>query len=211
MRFFFNVQIEGRSLARRDLSTSHIDSNCVPSPTRKEPTDTASAATAKISLKDKAVVLGCWLGIAITIRIILYDLHWFGSLGAIAITFLIVTLFLKSKYGKKYDKRFKRVLKYWFSRKFQWFSIGFTVIAILMILLIDAGYARYSYNIEQSIEPSRHTSLLGKLEFFAAYTDHVTNGVFAWSSWIMVYEDAEYLTFLFLVRKGIIFKELQEK
>ncbi|HVX01592.1 MAG TPA: hypothetical protein VHA09_00400 [Nitrososphaera sp.] len=174
---------------------------------------TNSSTTTTISLKDKVIVLGCWLGIAITIRIALYDLHWFGSIGAIGITFLIITLFLKSKYGKKHDERFKRVLRYWFLRKFQWVSIGFTIIAILMIVAIESGYSRYGYSIEHLVEPSNYyrASPLNEFEFLAAYADHTSNGLLIWSSWIMVYEDAEYLTFLALVRKGIIFREVREK
>jgi hypothetical protein len=168
------------------------------------------SSTTTIPLRDRIVVLGCWLGIAITIRIILYNLHWFGSLGAIGITFLIVTLFLKSKYGKKHDKRFNRVLRYWFSRKFQWASLGFLVFAIFVIISIDRGYARFNDNIGASIEPGRHIGSLDRFAFLAAYADHSSNGVFAWTSWIIVYEDAEYLIFLILVRKGLVFRELSE-
>ncbi|AIF82281.1 hypothetical protein NTE_00199 [Candidatus Nitrososphaera evergladensis SR1] len=160
-----------------------------------------------IPLRDRLVVLSCWLGIAITIRVILYNLHWLGSLGAIGITFLIITLFLKSNYGKKHDKRFKRVLRYWFSRKFQWASLGFLIFAVFMIISIDRGYARFGDNIEASIEPGLHIAGLDRFAFLAAYADHSSNGVFSWSSWIIVYEDAEYLIFLILVRKGLVFSE----
>lgn len=194
----------------------HIDFECVGTLQRKELTDvTGSSGTTTtsptITLRDKAIVLGCWLGIAISIRVILYDLHWFGSIGAIGGTFLIVTLFLKSKYGKRHSERFKRVLRYWFSRKFQWTSLGFAAFAIFMIISINAGYAHYSRNIEASIEPGGHAvSPLGRFEFLAAYADHSTGGMFSWSSWVMVYEDAEYLIFLVLVRKGLVFRELRE-
>lgn len=137
----------------------------------------------------------------------MYGLHWFGSLGAIGITFLIVTLFLKSGYGKKHNKRFKRVLRYWFSRKFQWASLVFLIFAVFMIISIDRGYSRFRDNIEASVEPGRHVVPLDRLEFLAAYTDHSLNGTFAWMSWIIVYEDAEYLIFLVLVRKGLVFRE----
>lgn len=168
-------------------------------------------STETISLQDKVVVLGFWLGISLTLRIILYSLHWIGSLGALGMTFLIVTIFLKSSYGKKHDKRFKRVLRYWFSRKFQWISIAITIVAIVMMIAIDRGYARYNDNIEASIEPNYQGSFLNEFEFLAAYTDHVSKGMLVWSSWIMIYEDAEYLTFLVLVRKGLIFRELRER
>jgi hypothetical protein len=79
-----------------------------------------------------------------------------------------------------------------------------------MIISIDRGYARYGYNIEQSIEPDYRASPLNEFEFLAAYADHASNGLFVWSSWIIVYEDAEYLIFLVLVRKELIFRELRE-
>jgi hypothetical protein len=170
----------------------------------------SATPTTAVTLRDKAVVLGCWLSIAITIRVMLYSLHWFGSIGAIGITFLIISIFLRSSYGRKQKERFKTVLRYWFSRRFQRASLGFAIVAILMIISVDRGYACFSHYIEASMEPEVAVSLLDRFEFLTAYTDHATKGAFIWSSWIIIYEDVEYLTFVALIRKGIIFRELRE-
>ncbi|MEW6604494.1 MAG: hypothetical protein AB1351_07365 [Thermoproteota archaeon] len=98
--------------------------------------------------KDKIAVLALWFAVLIGVRVLLgFVLHnsWFGTLGAVAITFAIFYFILRYTTLQRYRQVINSSLNYWYRKKFFYIS-GMVSLVILgsIMALIDYGYSNYS-------------------------------------------------------------------
>jgi len=178
--------------------------------------------------KDKIAVLALWFAVLIGVRVLLgfvLQNAWVGTLGAVAITFVIFYVTLKYTTLQKYRQVINSSLNYWYRKKFFYIS-GLVSLIILGGILgfIEYGYANYSdrliavdftqEEIEESfgaltasqqmqarlVENLKEYSPIEIIAITLASADKSLDGYYSLAVSYMFAEDIEIMIFMMLFR-----------
>ena len=178
--------------------------------------------------KDKIAVLALWFVVLIAVRVLLgFVLHnvWFGTLGAVTITFAIFYITLRYTTLQKYRQLINSSLNYWYRKKFFYIS-GIVSLVILGGILgfIEYGYANYAdrlitvdftqQRVEESfgsltanqqmqanlVENLRKYSPVEIIAITLASADKTLDGYYSIAVSYMIAEDFEIMIFMMLFR-----------
>lgn len=177
--------------------------------------------------KERIAVLALWFGVLIGVRVLIgfvLQNMWFGTIGAVTITFVIFYATLRYTRLQKYRQLINQSLMLWYRKKFFYIS-GMVSLFILGSILgfTEYGYANYSdrlITMDMSQEDlQRSLNLLGTndlhgglaksldkyspFEIMAitlASADKSLNGYYAKVVSYMFAEDIEIMVFMLLFR-----------
>ena len=97
--------------------------------------------------KERVLILVSWFGVLVGVRFLLgfaLENLWVGTLGAVAITFVIFYIALTYSPLKKFREVVNSALMYWYRKKFFYITGAISMFLLASILfLIDYGYANY--------------------------------------------------------------------
>jgi hypothetical protein len=98
--------------------------------------------------KERVLILASWFGVLVGVRFLLgfvLENLWIGTVGAVAITFLIFYVGLKYTPLRKYRDIINSALAIWYRRKFFYITGAISMFLLASLLfLIDYGYANHS-------------------------------------------------------------------
>lgn len=162
--------------------------------------------------KDKVLVLGSWFGLLLGIRYAIYAItpHWFGGIGAVAISLAILLSLFKMRCLKSYRQKTYNVLSGWYQGKLIRLSLFMTCFAILLltsalIILEDAQRNFRNVNMED-INPESFTDPFSVIQYAIFRLNLEWGGGLQFMFFAFLGEDVEWLVFVALIRKGILLK-----
>jgi hypothetical protein len=98
--------------------------------------------------RERIAILALWFGVLIGLRVLLgFALQniWFGTLGAVTITFVIFYAVLRYTRLQKYRQLINSSLMLWYRKKFFYISSLVSLFVLVSILgFIEYGYTNYS-------------------------------------------------------------------
>lgn len=97
--------------------------------------------------KERVIILASWFGFLVGVRLLLGFVvgnMWFGTLGAVCITFVAFYVVLRFSPLKRFRETVNAALAVWYKRKF-FYVTGFISMFLLasLLILIEYGYANY--------------------------------------------------------------------
>src|SRR5581483_4773868 len=177
--------------------------------------------------KERIAVLALWFGVLIGVRVLIgfaMQNMWFGTIGAVTITFVIFYMTLRYTRLQKYRQLINQSLMLWYRKKFFYIS-GMVSLFILGSILgfTEYGYANYSDRLitmdmnQQDLQRSLgmldtndlHSSLAKSLQKYSpveiiaitlASADKSLDGYYAKVVSYMFAEDIEIMVFMLLFR-----------
>lgn len=100
------------------------------------------------STKERIAVLALWFAVLIGVRVLLgfvFESMWFGTIGAVAITFAIFYATLRYTRLQKYRQLINNTLTTWYRKKFFYISGALSMLVLASILgFIEYGHAYYA-------------------------------------------------------------------
>jgi hypothetical protein len=177
--------------------------------------------------KERIAVLALWFGVLIGVRVLIgFGLQnmWFGTIGAVAVTFVIFYVTLRYTRLQKYRQLINQSLMLWYRKRFFYIS-GMVSLFILGTILgfTEYGYANYSDRLitmdmsQEDLQRSLnllgandlHGNLAKSLQRYSPFeiiaitlasADKSLNGYYAKLVSYMFAEDIEIMIFMLLFR-----------
>lgn len=161
---------------------------------------------------DKLLVRGSWLGLLRGIR---YSFnatspHWFGGIGAVAISLAILTILFKIERFKSYRQKTYNVLSGWHQGKIIKWSLFITCFAMVLltsalILLEDAQRNFGNVDLED-VDPESFTDPFSVIQYAMFRLNLEWGGSLQFMFFAFFGEDIEWLIFVALIRKSVLLK-----
>jgi hypothetical protein len=109
--------------------------------------------------KGKLIILGSWFVSLVGIRLLIasvLDTAWFGTVGAVALTFAAFYLALRYTPLARYSKDVNSALRDWYTKKFIFSALAISMVILsVLVFLVEFGYA---YHAERLISVDRLNS-----------------------------------------------------
>ena len=181
-------------------------------------------------LSQRVVILSSWFLLLIAVRTLLglsLSNVWFGTLGAVTVTFTIFYVLMKYTPLRRYKATVNEALVGWYRKKHFIFAlIASASVVATLILFVEYGYANHGNDLvpltiddSQSIQNfhfelsssvkglfSEHHSFVDVFAIMLASLDEAMNGLYVKASSYVFAEHLEILGFVAIVRKeGNIF------
>ena len=177
--------------------------------------------------KERITVLALWFGVLVGVRVFIgfvLENMWFGTIGAVTVTFIIFYATLRYTRLAKYRQLINQSLMLWYRKKFFYISGMFSLFILGTILgFTEYGYANYSDRLitmdmsQQDLQRSLNllgpndlnVSLIKNLQKFSpveliaitlASADKSLDGYYAKIVSYMFAEDIEIMVFMLLFR-----------
>ena len=162
----------------------------------------------------------CLVGVRLLLGLVLSDI-WFGTIGAVGITFGLFYFTLVRTRFSRYRYAVNEILREWYQKKYLIYSLGISASVILsLIVLIDYGYANHPNDIvalgeittiqgaqdhvNQSVKQLtlRGYSVFDAASITAASVDKSLHGFYLKSATFVFAEHLEILAFMLLARRA---------
>ncbi|HKU48453.1 MAG TPA: hypothetical protein VJP79_00760 [Nitrososphaera sp.] len=174
--------------------------------------------------KQKLAILAIWFACLVAVRLliglILSNL-WFGTVGAVAITFGLFYVALIHTPLRRYRYVVNEILQEWYRKKYLLYSVAVSASIILgLIVLIDYGYANHpdeivslkdittmqgaQDHVNESVKQLtlRGYSVFDAAAITAASVDKSLQGFYLKSASFVLAEHLEIIVFMLLARKS---------
>src|SRR5688572_25245712 len=132
--------------------------------------------------KERIAILASWFGVLVGVRFLLgfvLENMWIGTLGAVALTFVIFYVALKYSPLKRFRELINSALALWYRRKFFYITGAISMFLLAgLLFLIDYGHTHHSdrlITLDMSEEEFNQTLrvLTGDAEFARNLSDNL--------------------------------------